>query len=482
MTSRRIKNLALWVTSALAGGALTISLQALGSKEAPSSAPLPLDELRTFAEVFGRIKQDYVEPVEDKKLITDAIKGMVSSLDPHSDYLDAQAFKELREGTQGEFGGLGMEIGTEDGLVKVISPIDDTPAFKSGIKSGDLIIKIDDTPVRGLSPNEAVKRMRGKPGTKVTLTLLRKNEPKPIVVTLTRAIIKVKSVKSSLLEPGYGYIRISQFQEHTVANLADALAKLYKEDKRPLKGLVLDLRGNPGGLLNSAVGVAAAFLPKGTLVVYTEGRTPDSKMRLTANLANYIGSYTSDPLAHLPAEAGTVPLVVLVNVGSASASEIVAGALQDSKRAVILGTQTFGKGSVQSILPLGSSGGIKLTTARYFTPSGRSIQAKGITPDVVVEDATLTSADRALTVREADLEHHLQNPGRDKEAPVDSKKMETLPENKASLPPPAKEMPNDATESSAAPNLKTDFQLMQALNTLKVQRILLKQKNEDQPQ
>lgn len=481
MSRKRINSLALVVFSALAGGALTISLQALGNKEIASS-PLPVEELRTFAEVFGRVKQDYVAPVEDKKLIIDAIKGMVSSLDPHSDYLDAQAYKELREGTQGEFGGLGIEIGMEDGLLKVISPIDDTPAFKAGIKSGDLIAKVDDTPVRGLSPNEAVRRMRGKPGTKVTLTLLRKNEPKPIVVTVTRAIIKVKSVKASLLEPGYGYIRISQFQEHTVENMADMLAKLYKENKQPLKGLILDLRGNPGGLLTSAVGVAAAFLPKDTLVVYTEGRAPDSKMRLTANLANYTGPNRSNPLARLPAEAYTVPLIVLVNVGSASASEIVAGALQDNKRAVVVGTQTFGKGSVQSVLPLGSSAGIKLTTAHYFTPSGRSIQAKGIVPDVVVEEATLTSADKALAIREVDLDHHLQNPKAESGSStpkVEAKKTASPPATPISIVPEAKQGSNDTDNSNGArnlPNLKTDYQLMQALNILKVQRILLKQK------
>ncbi|VEB44411.1 Carboxy-terminal processing protease CtpB precursor [Chromobacterium violaceum] len=267
--------------------------------------------------------------------------------------------------------------------------------------------------MRGLSLNDAVKKMRGKPGSKVTLTIARKNEAKPLVFTLARAVIKTKSVKYRMLESGYGYVRIAQFQEHTAEDLAAGLQKLYQENKQPLKGLVLDLRDDPGGLLNGAVGVAAAFLPKDKLVVYTEGRTPDAKMRLTATLQNYARQNGSDPLAKLPVAVRSVPLAVLVNGGSASASEIVAGALQDHKRAVLVGTQTFGKGSVQSILPLGSQGGIKLTTARYFTPSGRSIQAKGITPDVVAEDATLTAADQALRVREADLENHLANPNGD---------------------------------------------------------------------
>ncbi|WP_028536999.1 S41 family peptidase [Paludibacterium yongneupense] len=464
MSSQRFKKLALIVAGALAGGVLTVSIQALADKDA--NAPLPLNELRTFAEVFGRIKQDYVEPVEDKKLINDAIKGMLTGLDPHSDYLNPDEFKELREGTQGEFGGLGIEIGAEDGLVKVVAPIEDTPAQKGGVKSGDLIVKIDDTPVRGLSLNDAVKRMRGKPGTHVTLTIARKNEGKPIIITLTRAIIKTQSVKSRLLEPGYGYVRITQFQEHTSQNLAESLAALYKQNKAPLKGVVLDLRDNPGGLLTGAVGVSAAFLPKDALVVYTEGRTADSKMRLTATRANYTMDGVTDPLSALPAAAHTVPLVVLVNGGSASASEIVAGALQDSKRAVLLGTQTFGKGSVQSILRLSNDGGIKLTTARYFTPKGRSIQAKGITPDVVVEDGTLTTAaEQALRIRESDLENHLANPNGDTAAPAPVKKAAPAPKTGA---------PQRDAEGNVIADPKTDYQLSQALSTLKVQQILLK--------
>jgi carboxyl-terminal processing protease len=466
MSSQRLKKLALIGAGAVAGGMLTMSIQAYAAKDTSLSA-LPLNELRTFAEVFGRIKQDYVEPVDDKKLINDAIKGMLTGLDPHSDYMDPEEYKDLREQTQGEFGGLGLEVGAEDGLVKVVAPYEDTPAQKAGIKSGDYIVKIDDTPVRGMSLNDAVKRMRGKPGTRVTLTIARKNSDAPIVVTLTRAIIRTQSVKFKLLEPGYGYVRITQFQEHTAENLASALQTLYGNNKANLKGLVLDLRDDPGGLLNGAVGVAAAFLPKDTLVVYTQGRTADSQMHLTATLANYANADGSDPLAKLPQPAHKVPMVVLVNGGTASASEIVAGALQDSKRALIIGTQTFGKGSVQSILPLSNDGGIRLTTSRYFTPSGRSIQAKGITPDILADDGD--SAYQAFSVREVDLENHLANPnGDDASSP------------RASAPAPAEKpaakptRPQRNLSDRIDPDPANDYQLSQALNTLKVQQLLMK--------
>ncbi len=368
----------------LAGAALTVNLSAVADKEAAS--PLPIEELRSFTDVFARIKSDYVEPVEDKKLITYAINGMLSGLDPHSAYLDEEDFKELQVGTQGEFGGLGIEVGMEDGFVKVVSPIEDTPAYRAGIKSGDLIVKLDDTPVKGMPLDDAVKRMRGKPGSQITLTIVRKGVDKPVVVTLTRAVIKIRSVKFQLLDPGYGYVRITQFQEHTGELLVEALQKLYKDNKVPLKGLILDLRNDPGGLLNGAVAVTAAFVKPDSLVVYTEGRSEDAKMRLTASREHYLRPMQADYLKTLPDGAKGVPMVVLVNGGSASASEIVAGALQDHKRAVIMGTQTFGKGSVQTILPVGKDTAIKLTTARYYTPSGRSIQAKGIVPDIVVED------------------------------------------------------------------------------------------------
>ena len=454
---------ALVTGGAVLGAVLTMSVSAVAEREA--SAPLPLNELRTFAEVFGRIKQDYVEPVEDKKLINEAINGMLTGLDPHSAYLDPEAYKELREGTQGEFGGLGIEIGSEDGFIKVIAPIEDTPAFRAGLKSGDLIVKIDETSARGLSTTDAVKKMRGKPGTKITLTIARKSENRTFTVQITRAIIKTKSVRWKLLEPDYGYVRVAQFQEHTVENLVDALVAVSKDNKKPLKGLIIDLRDDPGGLLNAAVGVSAAFLPKDALVVYTEGRAPDAKMRLTASVQNY-SRKGEDPLNRLPAEMRDIPLVVLVNAGTASASEIVAGALQDHKRAVVVGVQTFGKGSVQSILPLGSAGGIKLTTARYFTPNGRSIQAKGIEPDVVVEEQitqkAAASAQTPLRLREADLEHHLSNPS-DKSTPKSVTPL-TPVEQKEDNP--------ESTVNPRDPNPKTDNQLGQALNILKVQRIL----------
>jgi len=445
-------------------GGLLISLHFAAVADKGTELPLPVEELRTFSEVFGRIKSDYVEPVSDKRLITEAINGMLSGLDPHSAYLDADAFKELQVGTQGEFGGLGIEVGMEDGLVKVISPIEDTPAFNAGIKSGDLIIKIDDTLVKGLNLNDAVKRMRGKPGTKVVLTVIRKNEPKPLQISITRAVIKVQSVKSKLVEPGYGFVRITQFQEHTGETLATALENLQKQNKTPLQGLVLDLRNDPGGLLTGAVAVSAAFLPRDALVVYTEGRTADAKMRLTTSPDNYLrGTGKGDYLKDLPDSFKKVPMVVLVNGGSASASEIVAGALQDHKRAVILGTQTFGKGSVQTILPLGNNTAIKLTTARYYTPGGRSIQAKGIVPDITVEDPATAGFDSAFRLREADLERHLSNgQGEDKsETPAKPSKGQTKTKESEGGKP-------EITEFGA----KNDYQMNQALNVLKGMNIL----------
>ena len=335
--------------------------------------------------MFDRVKRDYVEPVADKKLITEAINGMLTGLDPHSAYLDQEAFKEMQVGTQGQFGGLGIEVGMEDGFVKVISPIDDTPASRAGVLAGDLIVKLDDASVKGMTLNDAVKQMRGKPDTPIRLTIVRKGEPNPIELTLTRAIIKIQSVKSTLLEPGYAYFRVTQFQDGTGELLARAIETHVKG---PMKGVILDLRNDPGGLLNSAVAVSAMFLEPGQLVVYTEGRAEDSKMRLNASPEHYLrGRNREDFVRKLPPEIKKLPMVVLVNGGSASASEIVAGALQDHNRAVIMGQQTFGKGSVQTILPLGGNTAIKLTTARYFTPQGRSIQAKGITPDIPLEGA-----------------------------------------------------------------------------------------------
>nr|WP_308417284.1 S41 family peptidase [Chitinibacter sp. ZOR0017] len=467
----RWQKISLLAAGAGLGAVLSLSYNAVANKEAGGN-PLPIDELRAFSTVFGLIKQSYVEPVEDKKLINEAIKGMVTGLDPHSSYLDEEAFKDLKESTQGEFGGLGLEVNMEDGLVRIVSPIEDTPAFRAGIKAGDYIMKIDDAQVQGMALNEAVSKMRGKPGTSVTLTILRKGESKPLVISLKRAIIKTQSVKSKLAEPGYGYIRVTQFQEKTTENLALAINELYKENKAPLKGLVLDLRNDPGGLLDGAVGVSAAFLPKDVLVVYTEGRTPDAKIRLTANPQFYQRDAGKDYFKNTPKEVKTVPLVVLVNGGSASASEIVAGALQDHKRALVVGTQTFGKGSVQTILPIDAKSALKLTTARYFTPNGRSIQAKGITPDIVVEDATLNGKeDNAFRLREADLGRHLDNPtdkdaGKATPSPAAAPKATPKPAAKAASSSESEENPRELAS-------KSDYQLQQALNVLKVQQLLL---------
>ena len=401
----------LLLIGAVAGVMLSLNFSAIADKETNKTMlPLPVEELRAFAEVFGQIKMNYVEPVEDSELITEAINGMLTGLDPHSAYLDKDAYNELQIGTQGEFGGLGIEVTMESGFVKVISPIEDTPAFQSGVKAGDLIIKLDNKAVKGMTLSDAIKIMRGKPNTPITITVLRKGETKPIIITIVRAIIKIKSVKSKLLEPGYAYIRVTQFQEQTGENVAKAIDKLFNESTVPIKGLVLDLRNDPGGLLNGAVAVSAAFLQPDSLVVYTDGRTHDAKMKLNASPQFYLrNNLKGDYLKNLPPEIKTVPMVTLVNCGSASASEIVAGALQDHKRSVIMGTQTFGKGSVQTILPLGNDTAIKLTTARYYTPNGQSIQAKGITPDILAESAE----DDSGLLREADLEGHLLN-GSDK--------------------------------------------------------------------
>lgn len=436
---------------------ILISLNFSASANKDDATALPIEELRTFADVFNAIKQGYVEPVDDKKLITYAISGMLSNLDPHSAYLDSDAFKDLQVSTQGEFGGLGIEVGMEDGFVKVVAPIDDTPAFKAGVKAGDLIVKLDDTPVKGLTLNDAVKRMRGKPKTQITLTIVRKGESKPIVLTLTREKIKVQSVKSKMLESGYGYMRISQFQEETVADVAKQLDKLYKQEKGELRGLVLDLRNDPGGLLHGAVGVAATFLPAKALVVSTDGRTEDSKSKFIASPEDYLRGRHDDFLKNLPAGVKTVPLVVLINGGSASASEIVAGALQDHKRAVLLGTQTFGKASVQTVLPLSNNTAIKLTTARYYTPNGRSIQAKGITPDVVVEETANGGTHEQL--READLERHLEN---DKEKTAPAKPQVKKGEGETEAKPVA------AFEMAS----KNDYQLNQAIGLLKAWQII----------
>jgi carboxyl-terminal processing protease len=443
----RLRNFGMVLVGVVAGVLISLNFQAVADRAVRTT--LPIEELRAFTEVFGAIKANYVEAVEDRKLITEAINGMLTGLDPHSAYLDQEAFRELQVGTQGQFGGLGIEVGMEDGFVKVISPIEDTPAFKAGIKPNDLIIKLDDTPVKGMTLNDAVKRMRGKPNTQITLTISRKGESAPIVVTLTRAVIRVQSVRSKVIEPDYGWIRVSQFQESTPEHLVKHLSQMLKENPG-LKGLVLDLRNDPGGLLHGAVAVSSAFLPQRSLVVSTDGRTEDAKKKFFASPEDYArGSRGDDVLRHLPAAAKTIPMVVLVNGGSASASEIVAGALQDHKRATVIGTQTFGKGSVQTIMPLGNNTAIKLTTARYYTPAGRSIQALGIQPDIVVEDPT----DTMTRVREADLTRHLSNGAEQKESATPR----VRPQQPVS---PAEMKPVELGS-------KDDFQLQQAIAHLK---------------
>lgn len=369
----------------------------LAAKEEPKTEieTLPLDELRTFSEIFAKIKSDYVETVDDKTLLENAVRGMLEGLDPHSTYLDGEAFKDLQEGTSGEFGGLGIEVGQEDGFIKVISPIDDTPAQRAGVQAGDLIIKLDDKPVKGMSLDESVKMMRGKVGTDLKLTILRETEEKPLTITITRDKITVKSVRSEMLEPGFGYIRISNFQNHTTDDTKKNLTDLIKKADNDLQGLIIDLRNNPGGLLTAAVGISDLFLDNG-LIVYTEGRVKDSELKFNAKPDD---------------ELNGAPIMVLVNGGSASASEIVAGALQDHNRAVIIGEPTFGKGSVQTVLPMNNESALKLTTARYFTPSGRSIQASGIEPDIILDAVQVSKLENTgrNQIKEADLSGHLEN-------------------------------------------------------------------------
>ena len=455
-----------WVTIGVVAGALTtVSLQTVARGV---MSPLPLEEIQQLSAVFGLVKTDYVEPVDDKKLITDAISGMVASLDPHSQYFDKKSFAEFREGTTGKFVGVGIEITQEDGLIKVVSPIEGSPAFRAGLKTNDLITKIDDTAVKGLSLSDAVKKMRGEPRTKVTLMVLRKEESRTFPVTIVREEIKTQSVKAKMIEPGYGWIRLSQFQERTVDDFVRKLEELHKQDPK-LKGLVLDLRNDPGGLLDAAVAVSAAFLPADVTVVSTNGQLAESKATYKASPEFYARRGSGDPLKRLPAVFKTVPLVVLVNEGSASASEIVAGALQDYKRATIMGSQTFGKGSVQTVRPLGPDTGIKLTTARYYTPSGKAIQAKGIVPDVMLDETAEGDLFAALRMREADLEKHLGNgqsvETKDEVREQAREEARKRLEEESKKPLAERKMPEFGSDK--------DFQLSQALNRLKGQPVLV---------
>ncbi|OUR73010.1 peptidase S41 [Methylophaga sp. 41_12_T18] len=434
------RDLSLISTGVVLGASLVFGQMVFADKSEPRP-DLPLDELRTFSEVFGRIKNSYVEPVDDKQLLQNAIEGMLSGLDPHSTYLDLDDFKDLREGTSGEFGGLGIEVTMEDGFVKVVSPIDDTPAARGGIQAGDLIIRLDDTPVKGLSLGDAVDIMRGKPDSKLLLTIIRDGEDKPLKIELTRAIIKVTSVKQKMLEPGYGYVRISTFQSRTSDSLKEAIGALKQENDGSLNGLVLDLRNNPGGLLDAAVDVSDAFITKGK-IVYTEGRIKDAAQEFNAKPNDILKG---------------APLVVLVNGGSASASEIVAGALQDHQRAIILGSKTFGKGSVQTVMPLTNQTAVKMTTARYFTPSGRSIQAEGIVPDIVIENFKISALENNefSPLREQDLSGHLENGNGNAETEAKDESAKAVEE-----------------EKNEAPLAVRDYPLSQALNLLKGINIL----------
>jgi carboxyl-terminal processing protease len=457
-----------WVSLGVLAGALTtVSLQTVARNAA---APLPLEELQQLAAVFSLIKTDYVEPVDEKKLITDAISGMVSSLDPHSQYFDKKSYKEFREGTSGRFVGVGIEITQEDGLVKIVSPIEGSPADRAGLKTNDLITRIDDTAVKGLTLNEAVKRMRGEPNTKVILTIFRKDENRSFPVTIVREEIKTQSVKGKVIEPGYAWVRLSQFQERTVEDFVRKIGDIYKQEPN-LKGLVLDLRNDPGGLLDAAVAISAAFLPENVTVVSTDGQLAESKYTFKAAPEHYLRRSGPDPLKRLPAALKKVPLVVLVNEGSASASEIVAGALQDHKRATLMGSQTFGKGSVQTVRPLGPDTGLKITTARYYTPAGRSIQAKGILPEVLVDETPEGDLFAALRTREADLDKHLSNGDSKEEKRLSDERAKARDaalkrlEEEAKKPPSERKLPEYGSTE--------DFQLLQALNQLKGRPVMV---------
>ncbi|MDZ7592381.1 MAG: S41 family peptidase [Rubrivivax sp.] len=454
----KLKVAGILAVGVVAGALTTMQLQAVARS---SLSPLPLAEVQQLAAVFDRVKSEYVEPVDEKKLIEDAIGGMVAGLDPHSQYLDKKTWKEFRENTGGKFVGIGIEMGMEDGLVKVVSPIEGSPAFRAGLKPGDFITRIDDTPVKGMTVDQAVKRMRGDPSTKVVLTVFRKAESRSFPVTIIREEIRMQSVRAKMIEPGYGWLRVSQFQDRTVDDFVKKIDELYKQDPN-LKGLVLDLRNDPGGLLDGAVALSAAFLPADEVVVTTNGQLPESRASFRASPEYYARRGGPDPLRRLPAALKSVPLVVLVNEGSASASEIVAGALQDHKRATIMGAQTFGKGSVQTIRPLPGETALKITTARYYTPSGRSIQAKGIEPDVWLDETAEGNVFAALRMREADLDKHLsgadeaKDPAREKAREEARAKLE---QQVAKTKEPVKPLPEFGSAE--------DFPLQQALNQLR---------------
>ncbi len=416
--------------------------------------PIPLQQIQTLSQVFEVVKSNYVDPTSDKKLMDGAISGMVSALDPHSAYLTPKEFKEMQVVTDGKFGGLGIEVTGDHGVLKVVAPIDGTPAAKAGIEPGDLIVKIDGKALQGVGLQKTVDMMRGKPGTQVTLTVLRPQQSQPLHLTLTRAIIKVQSVRSAMLAPDYGYIRISQFQENTGRETRNAVEQLEKQADGHLKGLILDLRNNPGGVLGAGVETADTFLNKG-LIVYTKGRTPDSDMRFSAHGPDYLHG---------------APMIVLINGGSASAAEIVTGALKDDHRALVMGQRSFGKGSVQTVIPLSNGGALKLTTALYYTPAGCSIQSQGIVPNVEIQPANLQ-----LRAMDADLLKESELAGVLKAPDTCSK---VKPQYTISVPTPMPAVVTAKTDSSAEqeevmaagsllkPNLEKDYVLREALRIL----------------
>lgn len=443
---------------------------------------IPVDDVNTFAQVYAIIKSYYVESSSDTKLIKGAINGMLTNLDPHSSFLDKDDFKQLTELTQGSFSGIGIEISpNKRGTLQVVAPIEGSPAYYAGVASGDLIVKIDALPVANMSVDEAIKKMRGPVGTWVTLTVSRKEQLKPLIIKIKRANIAIKSVKYAAINPDYGYVRIANFQADTTLNLATALNNLYKQNPR-LKGLVLDLRDDPGGILQSAVGVCSAFLPKNSLVVYTDGRISSAKQKFYAKFEDYAlagedlgldSKNRTDPLANLPIIYKSIPMVILVNNGTASAAEIVSGALQDYRRAQVIGTRTFGKGSVQTVFPLSEDTAVKLTTALYYTPLGRSIQAQGIKPNVIVQSEYSDIID-AWDINEAELDKHIDNPN----GPLVSKTHDNVPviipprqiktrdeltaRNKEQL----KKFPKVLNQNVAVIDLASDFQLQWAVNIL----------------
>jgi len=447
--------LLLLATAGFIIGAAKVENNQKDSKSAPASkheAPVPYSDIKRFTSAYAQIKNFYVDKVTSKKLFEDAIRGMLSGLDPHSSYLDEEEFHDLQMNTSGQFSGLGLEVTNDDGLLRVITPLDDSPAAKAGIKPKDLISRIDNVPVKGLTLREAIKKMRGSEGSKITLAIVRDGQKAPMEFVIKRSKVKIQSIKSKMLDPGYGYVRISQFQSLTAKEFKAALLQLQQKAGGQMKGLLLDLRNNPGGLLDSAVAISDALLDKKSLnrykgrVVFTKGRVPGTEFSIKSN-----------PLDLLKG----APIVILINAGSASGSEIVAGALKDYKRAVLVGTQSFGKGSVQTVIPLEGNRGLKLTTALYYTPSGRSIQAEGIKPDITVEDLKFekskkdaTAADEQPQIKEANLNRHFEN--------KQVKKLPLLPSEKLG------DKGNHASFSKEQEKLAlTDYQLFEALNILK---------------